>query len=99
MDRDSPETSPCKWAERRDSANVGCSWAMYSPRNCSSRPRDATGDAGSPLQVMNKKISCMYTVIGVISLGSKDCNVPGFPDVFTRVSHYLPWIESIVWPN
>ncbi|KOB64684.1 Serine protease HP21, partial [Operophtera brumata] len=27
------------------------------------------------------------------------CGWIGVPGIYTRVSHYLPWIESIVWPN
>ncbi|KOB75880.1 Serine protease HP21 [Operophtera brumata] len=56
------------------------------------------GDSGGPLQVKNKKILCMYTVIGVTSFGQA-CGFTGVPAIYTRVAHYLPWIESIVWPN
>ncbi|KOB71708.1 Serine protease HP21 [Operophtera brumata] len=44
------------------------------------------------------QIACMYTVIGVTSV-SNTCDSIGLPGIYTRVSHYLPWIESIVWPN
>jgi secreted trypsin-like serine protease len=54
------------------------------------------GDSGGPLQVKNKRISCMYTIIGVTSFGSQ-CGI-GDPGVYTRVSKYVPWIESVVWP-
>ncbi|KOB58195.1 Hemolymph proteinase 21, partial [Operophtera brumata] len=37
-----------------------------------------SGDSGGPLQVMNRKIVCMYTVIGVTSFGQA-CGFPGVP--------------------
>ncbi|CAK1587425.1 unnamed protein product [Parnassius mnemosyne] len=55
------------------------------------------GDSGGPLQLKNNKINCMYTVIGVTSFGNK-CGIVGEPGVYTKVSAYVPWIESIVWP-
>lgn len=52
------------------------------------------GDSGGPLHVKNDKIDY---VVGLVSFGvgcaAKD------PAVYTRVSHYIGWIESIVWPN
>lgn len=61
------------------------------------------GDSGGPLQVSTKNYTldstepyCMYKIVGVTSFG-KAC---GFhPGVYTRVYHYVPWIEGIVWPN
>ncbi|XP_063371656.1 trypsin-like [Cydia amplana] len=55
------------------------------------------GDSGGPLQINNARIHCMYTVIGVTSFG-KYCGQVGRPGMYTRVSHYASWIESIVWP-
>ncbi|KAJ3656633.1 hypothetical protein Zmor_015692 [Zophobas morio] len=56
------------------------------------------GDAGGPLQIShnNDESSCMYDIIGLTSLG-KGCF--GGPSVSTRVSHYIKWIEDIVWPE
>ncbi|KAG6440698.1 hypothetical protein O3G_MSEX001385 [Manduca sexta] len=53
------------------------------------------GDSGGPLQLMEK--DGLYRLVGVTSFG-RGCGsyVPG---VYTRVSNYLGWIESIVWPN
>ena len=54
---------------------------------------------GGPLQIYNKeKVNCMYTIIGVVSYGQADCGTLGIPGIYTRVFHYLDWIESIVWP-
>ncbi|XP_013165837.1 PREDICTED: serine protease snake-like [Papilio xuthus] len=55
------------------------------------------GDSGGPLQLKNTKIHCMYTVIGVTSFG-RACGFVGEPGIYTKVSAYVPWIESIIWP-
>ncbi|XP_017777359.1 PREDICTED: serine protease snake-like [Nicrophorus vespilloides] len=53
------------------------------------------GDGGAPLQLLNPKYISTYDIHGVTSFG-KACgfNAPG---VYTRVSHYIDWIESIVF--
>ncbi|XP_067012932.2 venom protease [Anabrus simplex] len=56
------------------------------------------GDSGGPLQYQRSSPYCMYTVLGVTSFGNR-CGKPDFPSIYTRVSYYVPWIESIVWPN
>ncbi|KAG8241718.1 serine-type endopeptidase activity protein [Homalodisca vitripennis] len=54
------------------------------------------GDSGGPLQLRLKDPYCMYSQIGITSFGAKCAgNKPG---VYTRVSNFVPWIESIVWP-
>lgn len=55
------------------------------------------GDSGGPLQVVHPDIMCMYLVTGIVST-SKWCAQPDMPGINTRVSYYLSWIESIVWP-
>ncbi|XP_046679147.1 serine protease snake-like [Homalodisca vitripennis] len=55
------------------------------------------GDSGGPLQAALETPYCMYSLIGVTSLGGKPCG-GNRPSVFTRVSNYVSWIESIVWP-
>jgi len=56
------------------------------------------GDSGGPLQVKNKIDPTMWTQFGVISFG-QFCGNKETPAVYTRVSHYITWIEDIVWPN
>ncbi|KAG6461204.1 hypothetical protein O3G_MSEX012476 [Manduca sexta] len=56
------------------------------------------GDSGAPLCIKHEKIKCMYLVVGIVS-GGIGCAWRNQPAYFTRVSHYIPWIESIVWPN
>lgn len=54
--------------------------------------------AGGPLQLsrINENQFKYYEVIGVTSFG-KFC-AAGSPGVYTKISSYLDWIESIVWP-
>ncbi|XP_014256512.1 coagulation factor VII-like isoform X2 [Cimex lectularius] len=50
------------------------------------------GDSGGPLTVLSK--SGRYILIGVVSFGVTGCAVmPAFPDLYTRVSEYLKWID------
>ena len=36
-----------------------------------------------------------YSLLGVVALG-KGCADPLYPGVYTRVTHYLPWIKENV---
>lgn len=61
------------------------------------------GDSGGPLQVMPEKVDCvksfpLHKVIGVASFGSY-CGFKKSPGVYTKVSSYVDWIESVVWPK
>ncbi|KAJ8961847.1 hypothetical protein NQ318_021464 [Aromia moschata] len=62
------------------------------------------GDSGGPLQlyhpssVQNSTLP-FYTVVGITSFG-RACTVDvDNPGIYTRVSAYVPWIESVVWPD
>ncbi|XP_041979584.1 serine protease persephone-like [Aricia agestis] len=54
------------------------------------------GDSGGPLQVLNSDDS-RYRLVGITSFG-RGCGSP-VPGVYTRVAHYLDWIETNVWPQ
>ncbi|XP_067635813.1 serine protease persephone-like [Eurosta solidaginis] len=55
------------------------------------------GDSGGPLHFANDKSFNNYRVVGVVSFGLLcGSNAPG---VYTRVTAYLDFIESIVWPE
>lgn len=56
------------------------------------------GDSGGPLQVINPRNLCVFQVIGITSFG-QGCAIIDTPGVYTRVSHYISWIEGIVWPQ
>ncbi|KAE8747950.1 hypothetical protein FOCC_FOCC005340 [Frankliniella occidentalis] len=56
------------------------------------------GDSGGPLQIATQSPGggvCLHQLVGVVSFGPA-CGI-GLPGVYTRVAHYVPWIESVVW--
>ncbi|EGI60137.1 Serine protease snake [Acromyrmex echinatior] len=55
------------------------------------------GDSGGPLQIVSEN-KCVFQLIGITSFG-KACAMIDIPGVYTRVSHYISWIEGIVWPQ
>ena len=50
------------------------------------------GDSGGPLQCMKDN---KYFVEGIASFVAEGCKT-GYPAVFTRVSSFLEWIESVL---
>ncbi|XP_037049525.1 serine protease snake-like [Bradysia coprophila] len=58
------------------------------------------GDSGGPLHRRLKRTLTSgrtYYVFGITSFG-RSC-ATGVPGVYTRITSYLDWIESIVWPT
>ncbi|XP_053609655.1 serine protease Hayan-like isoform X2 [Plodia interpunctella] len=54
------------------------------------------GDSGGPLQLPPAR-DAQYRLVGVTSFG-RGCG-SAQPGVYTRLHHYLDWIERQVWPN
>jgi secreted trypsin-like serine protease len=50
------------------------------------------GDNGGP--VVNLESSGLYTLVGIVSFGSKYGCLYGYPVAFTRVTSYVNWIQS-----
>ncbi|XP_017768688.1 PREDICTED: serine protease snake-like [Nicrophorus vespilloides] len=55
-------------------------------------------DTGGPLQVHNWNYTEGSLLIGVTSI-EKLCNGKNAPGLYTRISYYIPWIESVMWPD
>uniref|UniRef100_A0A0K8SDV4 Uncharacterized protein n=3 Tax=Lygus hesperus TaxID=30085 RepID=A0A0K8SDV4_LYGHE len=80
-------------------ANAQCSKVIEEPVTLGmlcAAPTDLQGtcfgDSGGPLTVETK--SGRRVLIGVVSFGVTGCAVqPAFPDLYTRVSEYLKWID------
>ncbi|XP_055586916.1 serine protease persephone-like [Uranotaenia lowii] len=53
------------------------------------------GDSGGPLELITKN---RRYIVGITSSG-KPCGTANSPGIYTRVSQYIGWIESIVWPD
>lgn len=55
------------------------------------------GDSGGPIQVLTPSNQCIFHVVGITSFG-RACAARNSAGVYTRVSSFLDWIESVVWP-
>jgi secreted trypsin-like serine protease len=56
------------------------------------------GDSGGPLQITLEDNPCVHYVVGVTSFSSIGCGGENSPGAYSRVSEYIDWIESKVWP-
>lgn len=53
--------------------------------------------SGGPLQIKDEDVACVYHLVGLVLWG-RSCG-PDTPSMYTRVNHYLDWIEDRVWPD
>lgn len=51
------------------------------------------GDSGSPLMNFDP-VTNRWIVVGLVSMGLKECGVKGIPGVYTKIDMYLDWIEA-----
>lgn len=63
-----------------------CAGSMYEKKDT------CKGDSGGPLQIKSE-FPCMHSIVGITSFG-KGCGNIGVPGVYTRVSHFIDWIEE-----
>jgi len=61
------------------------------------RVGSCTGDSGGPLVCQNDSGS--WNVVGLASFGGGDCTKEGTPRAFTRVDHFIDWIEKNIAAN
>ncbi|XP_050079173.1 serine protease snake-like, partial [Anopheles maculipalpis] len=54
------------------------------------------GDSGGPIQVVTNSKSCSYGLVAITSTGGI-CGIGNSKAVYTKVSHYIDWIEDNVW--
>ena len=51
------------------------------------------GDSGGPL-VTRQSVDSSWYQVGIVSYGNRLCGTNEQPTVFTKLSSFLPWIES-----
>lgn len=56
------------------------------------------GDSGGPLSIKMESIPCTFGTFGVLSFGAV-CGWANSPAIYTRLSYYLTWIVTRVWPE
>lgn len=69
-------------------------YCAYDP----SFPEESCGIlSGAPLQVIPLN-SSLPNIVGILSFGARIHCGDKKPEVFTRIAHFIPWLEAIVWP-
>lgn len=74
----------------------GISEGQYCAHDPQLRSDSCEGDSGGPLQIIHSD-QALAKIVGVVSFGI-GCST-SLPGIYTRVAHYLDWIETHVWPN
>jgi len=61
------------------------------------RVGSCTGDSGGPL--VCRSAAGNWNLVGLASFGGSDCTKAGVPRAFTRVDHFIDWIEEKMAAN
>ena len=51
-------------------------------------------DSGGPMVYHNRRDD-EWLLVGIVSTGF-GCARPGFPGIYTKVSEFVPWIQSVI---
>lgn len=74
----------------------GIDSSQYCVHDPEARKDSCQGDSGGPLQLVGDE-TVPTQIVGIVSFGiSCATRLPG---LYTRVAHYINWIEPIVWPS
>ncbi|XP_061456470.1 phosphatidylinositol 4-phosphate 5-kinase type-1 gamma isoform X1 [Rhineura floridana] len=78
----------------KKACNASWSGHVYSCMICAANTDSSlrgfcSGDSGGPLV-------CGARVHGIVSFNGKRCGDQRFPDVYTRISRYIPWIHHVI---
>lgn len=84
-----------KWADQKAIRN-GIHKSQYCVYDPDHKSDSCEGDSGGPLQYIQSK-SSLAQIVGIVSYGIGCGTI--LPSIYTRVSYYSYWIETIVWPN
>lgn len=76
----------------------GISTSQYCAYDPNSTEDSSRFLGGAPLQIFPENAS-LPNIIGIFSIGVKNGCGGKYPDIFTRISHFVPWIEAHVWPS
>lgn len=89
---------PFRWCPRKIDASIQENYFTKADILCarSHSKNTCRGDAGAPLVVWNKH-KHRFLEVGILAFGLSDrCEKATGPDVFTRVSTFVPWIRKVI---
>ncbi|XP_065216080.1 serine protease Hayan-like isoform X2 [Planococcus citri] len=85
-----------------DSSTMICGRDAYAGQSWDCRSFEEShikADSGGVLQIPLRDEICQWNIIGIASFGTGICQHNKYPGMYTKVSHYVDWIQSVVWPS
>ena len=88
---DSSIARPLRAAVRLSSGGQLCAGGQHGRDSCN-------GDSGGPLMGpdVDETGDARWYSLGVVAFGPVKCGQAGWPGVYTRVAHYMPWILDTI---
>ncbi|XP_076448344.1 elastase-1-like isoform X2 [Babylonia areolata] len=80
----SSEACGAQWGTRLEHDMICFGNGTYGP---------CEGDSGGPLSC---RLGGQWFLAGVVSWGTANCTVSGYPSVFTRLTPFLPWVRDVI---